>query len=335
VGVKGDQDVRFQEAKLEEYKRFANKLWNAGRFVLTQLEGYTPRGIEADKLSMADRWILHRYNHMLQTISTAFNDFDYHIAANEIYTFTWDYFCDWYLEIAKIQIAQEGQAIGQNSQTKRVLHTIFEGLMRAMHPIMPFITEDLWERVPKSILFQQLDSVMFAPYPRADQRFFDERADERMTFLMRIVRAIRNLRQTYEVPTSAEAQVILVSTSDEETNILKDGVDYIKGLAKANPITMQKDNATTAKLAAKEIVSSVTVLVPLAGLINIEKVKEKLNARKASVEKEIEKKRLTLDSPEFKAKAPKDKIEKLETELGDLTNQLNSIKSQLDVLDQN
>jgi valyl-tRNA synthetase len=176
---------------------------------------------------------------------------------------------------------------------------------------------------------------MFAPYPRADQRFFDERADERMAFLMRIVRAIRNLRQTYDVPTSAQAQVILVSTSDEETNILKDGVDYIKGLAKANPVTIQKDHSTTAKLAAKEIVSSVTVLVPLAGLINIEKAKEKLNARKASVEKEIEKKRLTLDSPEFKAKAPKDKIEKLETELSDLTNQLNSIKSQLEVLDQN
>jgi valyl-tRNA synthetase len=333
VGVKGDQDVRFQETKLEEYKRFANKLWNAGRFVLTQLEGYTPRGIDQEKLSMADRWILHRYNHMLMTISTAFNDFDFHIAANELYTFTWDYFCDWYLEIAKIQIAQEGQAIGQNSQTKRVLHTIFEGLMRAMHPIMPFITEDLWERVPKSILFQQLDSVMFAPYPRADQRFFDEKADERMAFLMRIIRAIRNLRQTYDVPPSAEAQVILISKSDEETNILKDGEDYIKGIAKANPISLQKDG-TLPKLSAKEIVSSVTVCVPLGGLINIEKSKEKLVARKQSVEKEIEKKRVTLDSPEFRAKAPKDKIEKLDAELADLQNQLDSIKSQLSVLDE-
>ncbi len=333
VGVKGDQDVRFQESKLEEYKRFANKLWNVGRFVLSQLERYKPKGIEPEKLSLADRWILHRYNQMLLNVSNAFNEFDFHIAASELYTFTWDYFCDWYIEIAKIQIAQEGQAIGDNSQTRRILHIIFEGLMRAMHPIMPFITEELWSRLPKSELFSQLDSIMFAPYPRADQRFLNEKADERMTLIMRTTRAIRNLRQTYDVPPSTEAQVLLVSKVSDETNILHEGLNYIKGLARANPISIEQE-AKPQKMAAKEFVSSITVIVPLAGLINVEKAREKIEARKDSVNKEIAKREQTSNSADFRARAPKDKVEKLETELLDLRNQLASITSQLQVLDE-
>ena len=332
VGVKGDQDVRFQEAKLEEYKRFANKLWNAGRFTLTQLEGYTARGIEQDKLTPADRWILHRYEAMLKAVSKGFNDFDFHIVASELHTFTWDYFCDWYLEMAKIQIAAEGLAIGENSQTKRVLATVFEGLMRAMHPVMPFITEDLWQRTPKSELYQQLDSIMFAPFPRSDERFIDEKADARMTFVMRIIRSIRNLRQTYDVPPSAEAQVIFVSDNIDESNILKEGMDYIKRLAKANPVSIESPGAMP-KLSAKEIVSGVTVCVPLTGLINVEKAKAKIMQRKEGVEKEIEKKKQTVDNADFVARAPKEKVEKLQVELKDLENQLESILSQLKVLE--
>ena len=176
-------DVAFPGSEAGGIQAFRQQIMERGSLCPNAVGRLLSRGIEPEKLSLADRWILHQYNHMLQTVSNAFNDFDFHIAANELYTFTWDYFCDWYLEIAKIQIAQEGQAISKNSQTKRVLHTVFEGLMRAMHPIMPFITEDLWGRTPKSELFQQLESIMFAPYPRADQRFFNEKADERDGFL--------------------------------------------------------------------------------------------------------------------------------------------------------
>jgi valyl-tRNA synthetase len=121
VGIKGDQDVRFKEDKLDEYKRFANKLWNAGKFVLSQLDGYTPKAIEPAELTLADKWIMHRFNSMLKNVGNAYNEYDFHIATSEIYDFTWDHYCDWYIEIAKIQLDKPEL----KEQTQRVLHNIF------------------------------------------------------------------------------------------------------------------------------------------------------------------------------------------------------------------
>ncbi|HEY9714945.1 MAG TPA: valine--tRNA ligase, partial [Chroococcales cyanobacterium] len=238
VGIKGDQDVRFREERLEEYKRFANKLWNAGKYVLTQLEGYKPKGIDFDKLTLADRWILHRYNAMLQKVIAGHNNYDFDDVAQELYDFTWDYFCDWYVEIAKIQLSQEKEGKKEDGQTQRVLHTVFEGLLRALHPIMPYITEELWSQVPKSPLFEQLISVMFAPYPRDDYRYVNEAAEQQFDLLVRTIRSIRNIRQTYNVPASSEAEVILHCAESAESKTLSDGIDIIRRLARANPVNI-------------------------------------------------------------------------------------------------
>ncbi len=174
---------------------------------------------------------------MLKNVGNAYNEYDFHIATSEIYDFTWDHFCDWYIEIAKIQLAKPEL----KEQTQRVLHNIFEGLMRAMHPTAPFITDELWSRTPKSELFDNFDSIMFAPYPRDDERFFNEQSDIDMGLIMKVIRSIRNIRQTFNVPASLEIEVIVQAENADEKKLLEANSDYITRLAKAKSV----DFATT------------------------------------------------------------------------------------------
>ena len=327
-GVKGDQDVRFREDRVEEYRRFANKLWNAGRFTLTQLEGYKPDFAKPQNLTLADRWILDRYQHMLKAVHEGLRDYDFAEVSRQIYDFTWDYFCDWYLEIAKIQMLNEET----KKQTQWVLHAIYEGLMRALHPIMPYITEELWSKIPKSQFLSDLDSIMFAPYPRPDEQYFDAQADEKMQLLIRTIRSIRNIRQTYNVPAATEAEVLISSSDAGEIASFKEGQDYIKRLARVNPLTIDKDCKVPAQ-AASEVIGASKIIVPLSALIDLEKSKEKLNLRHESLTKELAKVEVVINNPDFKTRAPKEKVEMIEAQLKDLQDQLASVAGQLKVLE--
>ncbi|HEY9776793.1 MAG TPA: valine--tRNA ligase [Planktothrix sp.] len=331
LGVKGDQDVRFREERLDEYKKFANKLFNAGNFVLTQLEGFKPSAIDDAKLTLADKWILDLYNVMLDKVVEDFNNYDYHDAARELYDFTWDYFCDWYLEIAKGQMSEE---TADSGQTKKILCLIFEGLMRALHPIMPFITEELWSKVPKSPLFADLISIMFAPYPRPDERYIDDEAESQMGLIVRVIRSIRDIRSTFSVPASAEVEILLSTENKDEAETLQKGLVYIQKdrTCRASKVTIAT-NATVPPRAATQMVASVKVIVPLGNVIDVEKAKSKLEQRQAAVEKDIEKVQTQLNNADFRARAPKEKVDGIEAQLADLNNQLESIFAQLKVLE--
>lgn len=327
-GVKGDQDVRFREDRVEEYRRFANKLWNAGRFTLSQLEGYKPEFAKPKNLTLADRWILDRYQHMLKAVHQGLRDYDFAEVSRQLYDFTWDYFCDWYLEIAKVQLANDET----KQQTQWVLHAVFEGLMRALHPIMPFITEELWSKIPKSAFLSDLDSIMFAPYPRPDEQYFDAEADEKMQLLIRTIRAIRNIRQTYNVPAGSVAEVLIHCENQPETTSLNEGQDYIKRLARVSPLTIGS-NCKVPGQAACETISASKIYIPLGNLIDLEKTRVKLDQRKEAVTKELAKAKGVLDNPDFKKRAPKEKVEAAEALLADLQSQMKSVENQLKVLD--
>ncbi len=333
MGVKGDQDVRFREEKLEEYKRFVNKLWNAGRFVISQLQEYKPRAPVESELSLADRWVLYRYNDLLDRVHAGFNAYDFDDVARDLYEFIWDYFCDWYLEIAKIQLAQEEQRGEKNGQTRTVLYTVFEGLMRALHPIMPFITEELWSRLPHSIAFKELDSIMFAPYPNGDPRYKDEQADAQMSHIVRVIRAVRNIRQTFEVPARTEAEVFIAVDDEDERKLVESCADYIKRLANASPVTISGGGEKPSGKAAFELISHSTVHVPLEKLIDVGKTREKLMQRLTAKEKEHARARELLENDSFRSKAPIEKVEQQEAVLADLEKQMTSIKAQLAVLE--
>jgi valyl-tRNA synthetase len=329
LGVKGDQDVRFREDRLDEYKRFVNKLWNAGRFVLTQLGDYQPKAIDSNNLSLADRFILHRYASLLTNLNNQINNYDFNEMAKGFIEFIWDDFCDWYLEISKIQTSQSEN----NSQTLNVLYTIFEGLLRALHPIMPFVTEELWDHLPKSQFFTEFESIMFAPYPRSDERFIDHDANKKMDIIIRVIRAIRNIRQIYNVPASAEADVAIYTNDNEETSLIENQSVTIKKLARIGKLSINPPAFKDDSIKASEIISSITINVPLANLIDVSKTKTKLTQRQDSILKDLQKVQQVLENQDFKTKAPQDKVLALESQLNDLEKQKTSIESQLKVLE--
>ncbi len=328
IGVKGDQDVRFREERLEEYKRFVNKLWNAGHFILGKLEGYTPTPPDHMKLTLADRWILSRYSALLNDVHNWLRDYDFGEMARGFYDFIWDYFCDWYLEIAKTQLANPEQA----EQTRNVLYYIFEGLMRALHPVMPFVTEDLWQKLPRWNYFEEYDSIMFAPFPRSDERLLNSDADAQMDLIMRVVRAIRNIRQTFGVPPKAETEVIIQAADKDERELLQKWSDYVKSLAKAQPMQIS-DGGGVPTMAASEVISTCKVYVPLANAIDVPKTRAMLNQRLEATKKKIAEVERTLNNPDFAKRAPEEKVAALRIEHEQLVAQLHSVEAQIKLLE--
>jgi valyl-tRNA synthetase len=327
VGIKGDQDVRFREDKLEEYKRFVNKLWNAGRFVIGKMSDQKDLStkIAKENLSLPDRWILSAYNKLLISVEESYKNYDYQIVANDLYQFTWDYFCDWYLEISKISASQE---------TNKVLYQIFEGLLRALHPVMPFVTDELWDQfkalgqMPKET--QNLKSIMFAPYPKGDKALIDNQAEEKMGYLMRLIRSIRNIRQVYNVPHTAPLDAVYES-SPEETQLLKDNLLYIETIARVKLIEKSSLNKTIDRCAS-DTIDQTTIYVPLSDVIDVQKTVDKLLQRKQSLEKEWQKGKQILDNAEFKSKAPPEKVNALEEQLKAAETNISHIQNQIKVL---
>lgn len=327
VGVKGDQDVRFREDRLEEYKRFANKLWNAGKLVLDKLQGYTPQPVDVEKMNFADRWIMHRYTLLLKGLQDQLANYDFTEAATALYEFVWDQFCDWYIEMSKLDFA----ANRPESQTRNVMFYVFEGLMRALHPIMPFITEEIWNKLPRHTFLEDMDSIMFAPYPRPDERFIDEAAEKRMDFVISVVRSIRNIRQTFNVDKKAQAEVLIFCADAAERKTLTESEEYIRTLASVGALNIQESGAKP-HMAGSAVVSKANIYLPLGKLIDVDKTMAKLQEQRQAVLKEIDKLKQTLDNPDFRKRAPADKVAAQEAALTEAQTKLKTLDEQINLL---
>jgi len=345
LGLKGDQGVRFREDKLEEYKRFVNKLWNAGKFVIGKVTAWIDKTgiksngqmnaelmqrIDKQNLSLADRWILSKYNKLLNILNHSYTSYDFHIITTELYQFTWDYFCDWYLEISKIEEVSVNTEAAKQRQTEKILYYVFEGLLRALHPIMPFITEELANQLHQLAGKSEEKSVMFAEYPTADKAFLDNEAEQEMDYLMRLIRSIRTIRQTYNVPHSAQIDVIFHGNGSEE-RLIKQYTQYIATLTPVKLIAKSSTNTIPARCAS-DTIGETTIYIPLANVIDIQKTKDKLLQRKQSVEKELQKTKQILDSNEFKTKAPLEKVQAVQKQAESVQLQIKHLEAQLKVL---
>jgi valyl-tRNA synthetase len=333
IGIKGDQDVRFREDKLEEYKRFVNKLWNAGRFVIGQLVDYKPQKLDHGKLTLADRWILHRFNALLERLHEAYGGYDFQVVAKELHEFVWDDFCDWYVELAKIQRRGEtAENTKSEPQTQTVLYSVFEGLLRALHPVMPFVTEELWSQLPKSEFMSELDSIMFSPYPREDTTALDENADASMSFLIRIIKSIRDTRQIYDVQSKEQIKVFYTTESKLELQTFTTAGEwrYIEEITKCMFEHRAADSVEPGT--ARRLIDQTTISIPLKTIIDVEKTKQKLIARKQGVEKDLQKVSEILASNDFTLKAPPEKVAALKQQDQDLKEKLANIEQQLEVV---
>ncbi|KKM09004.1 valyl-tRNA synthetase [Clostridiales bacterium PH28_bin88] len=296
-------DLRFQVERLEGTRNFANKIWNASRFVLLNLEDFDPAGL-VPELTLADRWIMSRYNTVVGEVTSLLERYELGEAARVLYDFIWSEFCDWYIELAKPRLyGRETEASLRTAQY--VLSFVLTRTMEMLHPFMPFITEEIWQHLP-----HQGETVMTASWPKAQADLEDLEAEREMQLTMDVIRAIRNIRAEANVAPGKKAHALLVATDAGPRTILEKSLPYIRQLATAEPVEVLAGLAEKPRQAAVAVVGGVEVYVPLAGLIDLEKEINRLEKELDEVQKELARVEGKLSNQGFLAKAPAGVVKK-------------------------
>ncbi|MGB9660974.1 MAG: valine--tRNA ligase [Moorellaceae bacterium] len=317
-------DLRFHPERIESTRNFCNKIWNAARFVLLNLTDYDPKKEKAP-YTLADRWILSRLNTLVRQVTANMEAYEIGEAARLLYDFFWGEFCDWYIELAKIRLYGSDPAAKATAQ--QVLVEVLGTSLKLLHPFMPFITEEIWQYLPGN-----KDSIMISPWPQAEPGRQDGAAEEAMSLIIEVIRAVRNLRSEMRVPQGLKARVLLVASGNSR-QIMEEARPYLGALAQAEPVEIVTSLAQPPVKAAAAVTGGVEIYLPLEGLIDLEKETARLEKELAATLKELERVRRKLANPEFLTKAPAEVVAKekdREKELGDkeqaLLGRLRSLK---------
>ncbi len=292
-------DMRYSNEKVEASRNFANKLWNASRFILMNLDGSEqPAHLpEAEDLATEDKWILSKFNTLAKEINSNIDSFELGTAIAKLYEFVWDQFCDWYIEVAKIRL-QEGGAAAETART--VLIYVIDGILKLLHPFMPFITEEIWQALP-----HDGETIMLTAYPEYREEL-DFSADEaEFSRIMEAIRAIRNRRAEMNVPPKKKAAVY-VETAYEDT--FRAGIPYIQRLASASDVVIGKDLPTEG--AVNVVTPDAKIYIPMAELVDFAAEKERLQKEKDKTQKDLDFFLKKLSNPGFVSKAPAAVVEK-------------------------
>ena len=307
INVSPGSDIRLSEEKVESYRNFANKIWNAARFVLMNLQGFTPEGIPTDKLTLADQWILTQFQSAARDITENLEAFDLGYAATRIYDFAWSTFCDWYIEIAKQGLYGDDPV--RKKTTQEVLYYVLIGILKLLHPYMPFITEEIYGYLPG------VDGMLISaqwPEIRPEYDFPAEAA--RMEGIMEIVRTIRNMRAEMNVAPGRRASLIL-KPHEGWKDALSTAEGYFTRLAFASSLTILDPSSPNPEKSASAVTEACELFMPLGELVDVEKELKRLEKDKKSLEGEIARASGKLSNPGFLSKAPANLVEQEKTKL--------------------
>jgi len=293
------RDIRISEERIEGYRNFANKIWNASRFVLTNLEGYDPALARKGRPSIADRWVASRLTATTAAVRKALDTFRFNDAAMAVYQFLWSEFCDWYVEIAKRSLYQTEDRIGR-AVTQRTLVETLEATLRLLHPFMPFLSEDIWQRLPRAKA-KDGDSIVTAPFPKAGRKGRDPEAERGMAPVIEVVSAIRTARSESRISPAVELAVT-VRPSPEAMPLLTAAPPLIGALARAR-VTVAPD-ATRPPQSAHVVASGIDVFVHLAGVVDVAAERGRLGKEIERARKEIAFLEGKLGRPDFVERAP-------------------------------
>ena len=308
MGISAGNDTRYSAEKVEMARNFANKVWNASRFVLMNLDG--PETLEGKELLLPDQWILTKYNEAVREISAHFEEAEYGLAAQKIYDFIWSEFCDWYIELAK------GGLLGEDAQRKAavraVLQTVLSGMLRLLHPFMPFLTEEVYKHLPG----QEDASCMLAAWPRALDAYDFPAQSQQMEGVMDMIRSIRNIRSGMNVQPSHKAH-LMVRPNAGWAEAIQGAEVYFSRMASVSALSLLgKDEQVEGKTVSAVCVAG-EYFIPLGDLVDFEKEKARLNKERQGIANEIARAEGKLNNPGFLSKAPanlvaaeKDKLEK-------------------------
>lgn len=292
------QDMRFSEERIEAARNFCNKVWNATRFVLMNLGRFDPKGVDISSLPLRlpERWILSRYTKTVEEVTGHLSDFAFDEAVQALYDFFWGELCDWYVEASKVdlQLGDEGRA----NRARAVLWTVLEGFLRLLHPFMPFITEELWQRLP-----HYGESIMVAPWPEPRKEWRDERAEQRMEFLMEVVRGIRNIRADLGLPPHKCAPALVYVPKEGLRECLRENADYVAFLTRALSLQiLDKPRRPPKSLSSSLERAEVYILV--GGLVDVERELKRVTSQLEEVRADLEAVERRLMDHQFVAKAP-------------------------------
>ena len=320
----GGQDIKVSDERFEYGRNFANKLWNASRFVLMNLDGVDNKPIDREKLTLVDKWILNQLNETAKTVNQYMKEYRIGEIAHELYDFFRSEYCDWYVEISKIQL----QDADLKRNTQRVLRYVLDMSLRMLHPIMPHITENVWGLIPGE---KETSALIIAKYPVYEEALSFPKEAEEMKLVFETITSLRNVRQSFNIPTSATVDVE-IRAEGKEKEIFTEIEAYIRRLAKVNNITYAEMNVPTPPKSAAAVVSASKLVVPLADLIDLdaeikrqEKKLEKLTNEKNSLEGRMK-------NEKFVANAPKELVEQTNARIAEISAQQVVIKDLIDSL---
>jgi valyl-tRNA synthetase len=296
----GVRDVRISEDRLEASRNFANKLWNAARLVLSNLDGYEPTRASAND-AVPDRWIRQRLAATVVEVRDALDRYRFNDVASALYQFVWSDYCDWYLEIAKRSLYRPERPEARQA-TQHTLVTVLEETLRLLHPLMPFITEDLWQRLP-----HQGESIMIAPYPKAAAPRRDDEVDRFVVLVMGAVSAVRNIRGEMHVGPGTTLNV-MIRPSEADAAVFDAHRALIEALARAT-ITVDRA-AIRPKGSALGVVGASEIYVDLAGVVDVAAERQRLQKEIKRTSDSIGFTRTKLGRPDFVERAPAEIVEK-------------------------
>ncbi len=326
TGTSPGNDSRLSTDKMEASRNFANKLWNATRFVIRSLESgadYRCEIIDGSKLPPEDRWILSRLNRTIASVTSLMEDFQFGEAQRQIHDFLWGEYCDWYIELAKIRLQ------ANDTSPLPVLVHVLEKSLRLLHPFMPFLTEELWQNLKKHVNWLEGESIMVAAYPEADEAMFDPAAETEIEAIIEIVRAIRNVRAQYKVESSRWIEAKIYTDASRHAAISR-YAEAVKTLARANPVTFlegeprRKPETTPWCCRWRQA----TVVIPMASMFDLEAEKKRIEKELEQTQAEVNRLEARLKDQAFLTKAPPAVIEKERQRLYTLNEKLEKLKQQ-------
>jgi valyl-tRNA synthetase len=338
----GSTDIRWNEKQVESYRNFANKIWNAARFCLMNSEGAAvdPESLRAEgqKPALHDRWILSRLNKTAGNMHKALSGYQFHEAVQTLYHFFWDDFCDWYIELTKTEVTAE-QATTQRTEARTRLLTVLEQALRLLHPFMPYITEELWQRLPGAdakLLHHAYagasPTIMLSAYPQSATELIDEEVEGNMQAVIDLISKVRNLRSEMNIKAGERVPILIGSPDEKLRKVFSASVDHISRLARASDVSIS-DRLNAPRASARAVLAGgAEVAVPLEGLIDFAQERQRLRKELDKLQAETSKLEAQLGNASFVERAPEEKVNELRARIADIAQRSAQLKQTIENL---
>lgn len=324
------RDIRFDMGRVEGYRNFCNKLWNATRYVMMTTEDHDLHNIDSSELGVAERWIISRFEQTTKLVNEYINAYRFDLAAQAIYEFSWDEYCDWYLELSKATLNSPRASEEAKQATRHTLVSTLEGLLRLIHPFMPFITEELWQRVASKLDQTEEDNgeyIMTHAYPEYSAERVDDAVIEEVNWLKQFVLGVRRVRAEMDISPGKKLRVVVEGGNDNEKTWLKNNVRYLVAMAKLESVGVLRSG--TPPESATALAGNMTLLIPLEDIIDPVAEKDRLSKELEKLHKEKEVADKKLSNPDFVERAPAPVVQKAQDRLDEVQASITRLEEQL------